>query len=217
MIIRVSSCGSHIAQQAVDEAAARETQVWRGSLLLAEYVLARAADFAGVTGCELGAGSGVAGIALACAGASCVFITDVGESVLGMCQVPSLRQGPACVLSALWTGKPQLVQSVASCRCDQTGACRPMLTPTDSSFRAAQQQPLSGGLIGVNPRQLPLAEHLLRLSKAVQWQADTCGSSASSTICNMPRHAATLGTLSTGTAARQRLLGRGQFTSCFCM
>ncbi len=65
-------------------------QVWRGSLLLAECVLSRAAEFAGVTGCELGAGTGVAGIALACAGARRVFVTDVGESVLGMCQVQTL-------------------------------------------------------------------------------------------------------------------------------
>jgi len=76
------------------EAAGRVTQVWRGSLLLAEYVLSRAAEFAGVTACELGAGTGVAGIALACAGARRVFVTDVGESVLGKCQVQtSVRSG----------------------------------------------------------------------------------------------------------------------------
>jgi predicted nicotinamide N-methyase len=61
--------------------------VWRGSLLLAEYVLSRASNFVDTVGCELGAGTGVAGIALACAGARRVFITDVGPSVLDLCQV----------------------------------------------------------------------------------------------------------------------------------
>ena len=62
-------------------------QVWRGSLLLAEYLLSRASDFENTAGCELGAGTGVAGIALACAGARRVFVTDIGSSVLDLCQV----------------------------------------------------------------------------------------------------------------------------------
>lgn len=62
-------------------------QVWRGALLLADYVLAHAAALRGCIGIELGAGAGLAGLALAAAGARRVFLTDVGSAVLANCQV----------------------------------------------------------------------------------------------------------------------------------
>lgn len=62
-------------------------QVWRGSLLLADYLMANRAAFNGAVGCELGAGTGLASIALAQAGARLVFATDVGSSVLDLSQV----------------------------------------------------------------------------------------------------------------------------------
>ena len=62
-------------------------QVWRGALLLADYVLAHSQALCGCVGLELGAGAGLAGLALAAAGAQRVFLTDVGAAVLDNCQV----------------------------------------------------------------------------------------------------------------------------------
>lgn len=62
-------------------------QVWRGSLLLADYLLANSTSVVGIVGCELGAGAGLASIALARAGARRVFATDTGQEVLGLCKV----------------------------------------------------------------------------------------------------------------------------------
>ena len=62
-------------------------QVWRGALLLADYVLAHSHALGDCVGLELGAGAGLAGLALAAAGARRVFLTDVGAAVLANCQV----------------------------------------------------------------------------------------------------------------------------------
>ena len=62
-------------------------QVWRGALLLADYVLASAERLRSCVGLELGAGAGLAGLALAAAGARCVFLTDTGSAVLANCKV----------------------------------------------------------------------------------------------------------------------------------
>ena len=62
-------------------------QVWRGALQLADYILAQGHALRGCYGLELGAGAGLAGLALAAAGARRVFLTDVGAAVLDNCQV----------------------------------------------------------------------------------------------------------------------------------
>jgi len=61
--------------------------VWRGALLLADYVLASAERLRSCVGLELGAGAGLAGLALAAAGARRVFLTDTGSAVLDQCKV----------------------------------------------------------------------------------------------------------------------------------
>ena len=61
-------------------------QVWRGSLLLADFAMSSALGrrVRGKTCLELGSGTGVAGILLARSGAD-VFITDIGDDVLRNC------------------------------------------------------------------------------------------------------------------------------------
>ncbi|GAQ79625.1 hypothetical protein KFL_000340280 [Klebsormidium nitens] len=62
-------------------------QVWRGALLLADYILHQEATtgcFRGVTALELGAGTGLAGIIMA-RSARKVYVTDRGENVLDTC------------------------------------------------------------------------------------------------------------------------------------
>ncbi|XP_020109392.1 methyltransferase-like protein 22 isoform X1 [Ananas comosus] len=62
-------------------------QVWRASLVLTDYVLHRSftsCDFNGITAIELGAGTGLVGIALARVAGS-VFITDIGTEILDNC------------------------------------------------------------------------------------------------------------------------------------
>ncbi|KAK9843724.1 hypothetical protein WJX81_003761 [Elliptochloris bilobata] len=61
-------------------------QVWRGSLLLADYVISHTHMLHGCIALELGAGAGLAGLALAAAGARRVFLTDLGTAVLDNCQ-----------------------------------------------------------------------------------------------------------------------------------
>lgn len=60
-------------------------QVWRGSFLLADFILSEAAEFKGSTVLELGAGTGLASIVTACS-AKRVYCTDVGEDLLNMCR-----------------------------------------------------------------------------------------------------------------------------------
>ncbi|KAK9803737.1 hypothetical protein WJX73_009652 [Symbiochloris irregularis] len=60
-------------------------QVWRGALPLADYILGNADLFRGCMALELGCGSGLAGIVMAML-AERVFLTDIGEAVLGNCQ-----------------------------------------------------------------------------------------------------------------------------------
>lgn len=59
-------------------------QVWRGALLLADFILSDPGQFAGATVLELGAGTGVSSIVMATA-AKMVYSTDVGADLLRMC------------------------------------------------------------------------------------------------------------------------------------
>ncbi|XP_008563343.1 PREDICTED: methyltransferase-like protein 22 isoform X2 [Galeopterus variegatus] len=60
-------------------------QVWRGALLLADYILFRRDLFQGCTALELGAGTGLTSI-VAATMARTVYCTDVGADLLAMCQ-----------------------------------------------------------------------------------------------------------------------------------
>ncbi|XP_076839588.1 methyltransferase-like protein 22 isoform X2 [Brachyhypopomus gauderio] len=60
-------------------------QVWRGALLLSDFILSHRAMFQGATVLELGAGTGLASIVMASV-AKMVYCTDVGEDLLSMCQ-----------------------------------------------------------------------------------------------------------------------------------
>uniref|UniRef100_A0A3Q2YSN4 Methyltransferase 22, Kin17 lysine n=1 Tax=Hippocampus comes TaxID=109280 RepID=A0A3Q2YSN4_HIPCM len=60
-------------------------QVWRGALVLADFILSKPLMFKGATVVELGAGSGLTSIIMATL-AKRVYCTDVGEDLLGMCQ-----------------------------------------------------------------------------------------------------------------------------------
>ncbi|KAF0876624.1 MET22 protein, partial [Crocuta crocuta] len=60
-------------------------QVWRGALLLADYILFQRDLFQGRTVLELGAGTGLASIVAATV-ARTVYCTDVGADLLAMCQ-----------------------------------------------------------------------------------------------------------------------------------
>uniref|UniRef100_A0A2K5EQQ9 Methyltransferase-like protein 22 n=1 Tax=Aotus nancymaae TaxID=37293 RepID=A0A2K5EQQ9_AOTNA len=60
-------------------------QVWRGALLLADYILFQQDLFRGCTALELGAGTGLASI-IAATVARTVYCTDVGADLLAMCQ-----------------------------------------------------------------------------------------------------------------------------------
>lgn len=60
-------------------------QVWRGALLLADYILFRRDLFQGRTVLELGAGTGLTSI-IAATVARTVYCTDVGADLLAMCQ-----------------------------------------------------------------------------------------------------------------------------------
>lgn len=59
-------------------------QIWRGALLLADFILCDPDQFAGATVLELGAGTGMSSIVMATA-ARMVYCTDVGEDLLRMC------------------------------------------------------------------------------------------------------------------------------------
>ncbi|KAM9584140.1 methyltransferase-like protein 22 isoform 1-T2 [Trichechus inunguis] len=60
-------------------------QVWRGALLLVDYILFRQDLLRGCTVLELGAGTGLASIVTATV-ARTVYCTDVGADLLAMCQ-----------------------------------------------------------------------------------------------------------------------------------
>ncbi|KAM3864027.1 methyltransferase-like protein 22 [Diretmus argenteus] len=60
-------------------------QVWRGALLLADFILSHPIMFRGATVLELGAGTGLASVVMATV-AKVVYCTDVGEDLLSMCQ-----------------------------------------------------------------------------------------------------------------------------------
>lgn len=59
-------------------------QVWKGGLLLADFLLSTPQCYEGATVIELGAGTGLAGLVAAQA-ARLVFITDIGTDVLDNC------------------------------------------------------------------------------------------------------------------------------------
>ncbi|XP_049599898.1 methyltransferase-like protein 22 [Syngnathus scovelli] len=60
-------------------------QVWRGALLLADFILSKPLLFKGATVVELGAGAGLTSIIMATL-AKRVYCTDVGEDLLSMCR-----------------------------------------------------------------------------------------------------------------------------------
>ncbi|KAA8540421.1 hypothetical protein F0562_024660 [Nyssa sinensis] len=62
-------------------------QVWRAELILADFVLHKmftSSEFDGIIAIELGAGTGLVGMLLACA-ANTIFLTDSGDGVLDNC------------------------------------------------------------------------------------------------------------------------------------
>ncbi|GKV10167.1 hypothetical protein SLEP1_g21572 [Rubroshorea leprosula] len=62
-------------------------QVWKAELLLADFVLHKvctSVEFDGIVALELGAGTGLAGMLLACV-AKTIFLTDHGDEVLDNC------------------------------------------------------------------------------------------------------------------------------------
>ncbi|CAG5898355.1 unnamed protein product [Menidia menidia] len=60
-------------------------QVWRGALLLADFILSHLELFRGATALELGAGTGLASIVMATT-AKTVYCTDVGDDLLSLCK-----------------------------------------------------------------------------------------------------------------------------------
>ncbi|XP_077474348.1 methyltransferase-like protein 22 [Stigmatopora argus] len=60
-------------------------QVWRGALLLGDFILSKPLMFKGATVVELGAGVGLTSIIMSTL-AKKVYCTDVGEDLLSMCQ-----------------------------------------------------------------------------------------------------------------------------------
>ncbi|XP_070836338.1 methyltransferase-like protein 22 isoform X3 [Chaetodon trifascialis] len=60
-------------------------QVWRGALLLADFILSKPTVFRGATVLELGAGTGLTSIIMSTL-AKTVYCTDVGEDLLSMCK-----------------------------------------------------------------------------------------------------------------------------------
>ncbi|KAM9305561.1 methyltransferase-like protein 22 [Gastrophryne carolinensis] len=59
-------------------------QIWRGALLLADYILTQQDLFRGCTALELGAGTGFTSIIMATV-AKTVYCTDIGDDLLEMC------------------------------------------------------------------------------------------------------------------------------------
>ncbi|XP_021500662.1 methyltransferase-like protein 22 isoform X1 [Meriones unguiculatus] len=76
------SCPEHTMATPLEDVG---KQVWRGALLLADYILFRRDLFQGRTVLELGAGTGLASI-VAATMAHTVYCTDVGTDLLAMCQ-----------------------------------------------------------------------------------------------------------------------------------
>ncbi|XP_057674000.1 methyltransferase-like protein 22 [Corythoichthys intestinalis] len=60
-------------------------QVWRGALLLADFILSQPLMFKGATVIELGAGVGLTSVIMSTL-AKRVYCTDVGDDLLSMCQ-----------------------------------------------------------------------------------------------------------------------------------
>ncbi|XP_062035739.1 methyltransferase-like protein 22 isoform X2 [Lepus europaeus] len=76
------SCPEHTMATPLEDVG---KQVWRGALLLADYILFRRDLFQGRTVLELGAGTGLASVVAATV-ARTVYCTDVGVDLLSMCQ-----------------------------------------------------------------------------------------------------------------------------------
>uniref|UniRef100_A0A8C5GD73 Methyltransferase like 22 n=1 Tax=Gouania willdenowi TaxID=441366 RepID=A0A8C5GD73_GOUWI len=60
-------------------------QVWRGALLLADFILSQPIMFRAATVLDMGAGTGLTSIVMATT-AKTVYCTDVGEDLLSMCR-----------------------------------------------------------------------------------------------------------------------------------
>ena len=76
-------------------------QVWRGALLLADFLVDQRTELVeGATVLELGAGCGLCGVLAARLGAGCVYITDVGNTVLSNLAANVLANSLDCATTA---------------------------------------------------------------------------------------------------------------------
>ncbi|XP_032113963.1 methyltransferase-like protein 22 isoform X1 [Sapajus apella] len=91
-------------------------QVWRGALLLADYILFRQDLFRGCTALELGAGTGFASI-IAATMARTVYCTDVGADLLAMCQRNIALNSHLAATGALHPARPEVTHFTGSSLC----------------------------------------------------------------------------------------------------
>lgn len=100
-------------------------QVWRGAVLLSNFMLSRQQPVCGLSAVELGTGTGLAGIAAACT-ASNVLLTDQ-LAMLPLCQANV--DANASLLSQIKTRAPMSAKTSASSNVEQ--CTQPISTSTD--------------------------------------------------------------------------------------
>nr|XP_058894414.1 methyltransferase-like protein 22 isoform X2 [Kogia breviceps]XP_058894415.1 methyltransferase-like protein 22 isoform X2 [Kogia breviceps] len=103
-------------------------QVWRGALLLADYILSQRDLFQGRTVLELGAGTGLASI-LAATVAQTVYCTDVGADLLAMCQ-RNIALNSHLTATGGRRALPGLPSSCLTCPSIQSDLSKMHLTPS---------------------------------------------------------------------------------------